>query len=165
MGNPLSIIDVSERTLAVVRGRVAMADIPGKVMPMMDKVWAFIRERGISGFGHNVWLYRATRTGEFDMEVGVQLPEPFEGAGEVVCTATPAGSAVHTFHCGGYHELPGVHSRALAWAAEQGRALSGVSWEVYGDWDDDPAKRRTDIYHLCAARCALRDGPVRPRHG
>ena len=31
-----------------------------------------------------------------------------------------------------------------------GPRLAGVSWEVYGDWDDDPAKRRTDIYHLCA---------------
>jgi hypothetical protein len=23
-----------------------------------------------------------------------------------------------------------------------------VSWEVYGDWEDDPAKLRTDIYFL-----------------
>jgi hypothetical protein len=23
-----------------------------------------------------------------------------------------------------------------------------VSWEVYGDWDDDPARRRTDLYKL-----------------
>ena len=26
--------------------------------------------------------------------------------------------------------------------------LARVNWEVYGDWDDDPAKRRTDIYFL-----------------
>jgi len=29
-----------------------------------------------------------------------------------------------------------------------GAAQPGVSWEVYGDWDDDPAKVRTDIYFL-----------------
>jgi len=23
-----------------------------------------------------------------------------------------------------------------------------VNWEIYGDWDDDPAKRRTDVYKL-----------------
>jgi hypothetical protein len=21
-------------------------------------------------------------------------------------------------------------------------------WEIYGDWDEDPAKLRTDIFHL-----------------
>ena len=26
--------------------------------------------------------------------------------------------------------------------------LAGVSWEVYGDWADDPGQRRTDIYFL-----------------
>jgi hypothetical protein len=25
---------------------------------------------------------------------------------------------------------------------------SGTNWEVYGDWDDDPARRRTDVYFL-----------------
>ena len=28
------------------------------------------------------------------------------------------------------------------------REPAGVNWEVYGDWDDDPAKRRTDVYFL-----------------
>jgi hypothetical protein len=26
-----------------------------------------------------------------------------------------------------------------------------VNWEVYGDWDDDPPKRRTDVYFLLEA--------------
>jgi hypothetical protein len=26
-----------------------------------------------------------------------------------------------------------------------------VNWEVYGDWDDDPARRRTDVYFLLEA--------------
>ena len=34
------------------------------------------------------------------------------------------------------------------WCSENGRRPAGVNWEVYGDWDDDPAKRRTDIYFL-----------------
>jgi hypothetical protein len=28
------------------------------------------------------------------------------------------------------------------------RRQAGVNWEVYGDWDNDPAKRRTDVYKL-----------------
>jgi Metal binding domain of Ada len=34
-----------------------------------------------------------------------------------------------------------------AWKAA-GRQRAGTSWEVYGDWEEDPAKRRTDVYFL-----------------
>ena len=34
------------------------------------------------------------------------------------------------------------------WLADHGRRPAGVSWEIYGDWEDDPAKRRTDVYFL-----------------
>jgi hypothetical protein len=26
------------------------------------------------------------------------------------------------------------------------RMVAGVHWEVYGDWSEDPAKLRTDVY-------------------
>jgi len=26
--------------------------------------------------------------------------------------------------------------------------VAGVTWEVYGDWHDDPAQVRTDVYFL-----------------
>lgn len=34
------------------------------------------------------------------------------------------------------------------WCARNGREPAGVNWEIYGDWEDDPAKRRTDVYFL-----------------
>ena len=43
----------------------------------------------------------------------------------------------------------GAASAALeAWCTSAGRGPAGVNWEVYGDWDDDPARRRTDVYFL-----------------
>ena len=36
------------------------------------------------------------------------------------------------------------------WCAASGRQQTGTSWEVYGDWADDPKQRRTDIYLLLA---------------
>jgi hypothetical protein len=40
-----------------------------------------------------------------------------------------------------------AYAAVEAWCATNGRK-SGATWEVYGDWDDDPTKRRTDIYFL-----------------
>jgi len=43
---------------------------------------------------------------------------------------------------------------------------AGVSWEVYGHWDDDPVKRRTGVYVLLepVKGCAVRI-PALQAHG
>jgi hypothetical protein len=38
--------------------------------------------------------------------------------------------------------------RCGAWCQETGHAIGMPYWEIYGDWDDDPAKLRTDIVYL-----------------
>ena len=150
MASQMTLVRVEAQTTAVIRARVRMSDIPGAIMPMVDRVWAFIRGAGLTGHGHNVWLYRSADQGEVDVEIGVQLAPPFDGEDDVVPSQTPAGLAAHTVHYGAYDRLPQVHATLLAWCAEQGHELTGLSWEVYGDWAEDPAKRRTDVYHLCA---------------
>lgn len=152
MAQPITIVDVQAETLAAVTGHVAMADIPAKIMPMMDKVWAFIRERGIEGFGHNVWLYRNVEGGEMDVEIGVQMPVPFTPEDDIVAVQTPAGQAAHAVHSGDYSQMGSTHSALMAWCAEQGKQLAGIGWEVYGDWHEDPAKLRTDVYQLISRR-------------
>ena len=36
----------------------------------------------------------------------------------------------------------------MAWADDGGHVFTGPSWEVYGDWDEDPAKLETEIFFL-----------------
>ena len=151
MTNPIDVAQVAAQPLAAVRGRVTLADIPAKMLPKMDAVWAFIRANGFKGTGHNVWVYRPRQDGAMDVQVGVQVAAPVVPAGDVVCSATPSGTAAHTFHYGEYDALPQVHQALGRWCAEHGHAPAGVNWEVYGDWDDDPAKRRTDVYWLLDA--------------
>ena len=150
MPNEMTLARVEAQTIAVVKARIKMTDVPAAIFPMMDTVWAFIRSRELTGHGHNVWLYRGTPPGDMDVEIGVQLEPPFDPEGDVVHSQTPAGMAARTCHYGEYDRLPQVHQGLVSWCMGQGHELAGVSWEIYGDWDDDPAKRRTDIYHLCA---------------
>ena len=35
-----------------------------------------------------------------------------------------------------------------AWRAAKNRVFAGKSWEIYGDWSDDPAKLETTIVYL-----------------
>ena len=152
MSPPIAVTSVAPQALAAVRGRVVPADIPAKILPMMDAVWAFLRANDIKETGHNVWLYRPRSDGTMDVEIGVQVPAPVAEEGEVVSLHTPGGLAAHTFHYGEYTELPGVYRAVFDWCAKHGHVPGGVNWEVYGDWHDDPAKRRTDVYCLLAPR-------------
>ena len=56
-----------------------------------------------------------------------------------------------TAHYGEYSHMAGAYAALEQWCQDNGRRPAGVNWEVYGDWDDDPAKRRTDIYFLLEA--------------
>ena len=44
--------------------------------------------------------------------------------------------------------LADAHSAIHEWAKESSRALAGTSWEIYGDWNDDPAKLETLVMYL-----------------
>jgi effector-binding domain-containing protein len=57
-----------------------------------------------------------------------------------------------TVHFGPYQRLGDAHAAIRQWCAEQGHALMGTCWEIYGHWEEiwnsDPSKIRTDVFHL-----------------
>src|SRR6202011_1731232 len=61
---------------AVVAAATTWTEFPSLWGPMLDKVWAFLREapQGVRKDGHNVMLYRDDIP---DVEVGVQVSGPF----------------------------------------------------------------------------------------
>lgn len=49
---------------------------------------------------------------------------------------------------GPYSDLP--HGALRQWCEDNGHKIARPSWELYGDWSDDPAELRTDLYYLLA---------------
>ena len=78
----------------------------------------------------------------------MQVATPFERTGRVVCAVIPGGTVATVVHRGPYQQLPEAHKAVRAWCAEQGYALAGPNWEIYGDWTDNPDELRTDVYYL-----------------
>ena len=62
----------------------------------------------------------------------------------------PAGQVARAVHTGPYERLKETHDAIHAWATAGGHKFAGWSWEVYGDWTDDPTKLETTIYYLLA---------------
>jgi effector-binding domain-containing protein len=150
MDHPIEVRTVREDLLAAARRQTTHLRVSSEIQRLLEAPWAFIRANpDLRRGGHNVALYREGPA-EISVEVGIQIVRPFAPTDDVVCSATPAGEVAATIHYGPYVALGAAHDAVRRWCDEQQRALAGVFWEIYGDWEDDPRKLRTDVLYLLA---------------
>jgi effector-binding domain-containing protein len=136
------------RGLAAVRVETTQQRLGADIISLLDLVWPALREQSVRT-GHNVVVYHpGGGDGTFTIEAGVEALTAFEDRGRVRHVSTPSGEVATTAHYGEYSEMGPAYAALEQWCRDHGRERAGVNWEVYGDWDDDPAKRRTDVYFL-----------------
>jgi effector-binding domain-containing protein len=85
-----------------------------------------------------------------NVEVGVEVAQAITAGGRIVASALPAGRAATTVHRGepSPEGLDAAHAAVLAWCEANGHARTGVRWEVYDHWRDDPSGFETAVYWL-----------------
>ncbi len=143
----VSITEVLQQRLAASRQRTTLKRISQEIGQLLKTVWDFLEKNPeLRTDGHNVAIYWDD-SGEETVEVGVQVVKQFQESDDVVNSAVPAGLVATTAHFGPYSDLRAAHKAVRAWCKQNGYALAGPSWEVYGDWNDDPAKLRTDVFY------------------
>jgi effector-binding domain-containing protein len=132
------------RPLAAIRATSSRAQLSKDIIRLLDQVWPVLREQGVPT-GHNVVIYHG---GPKMIDVGVEAFGEFAETRDLRHTATPSGEAVTTTHWGDYSKMQPAYAALERWWQENHRRPAGISWEVYGDWHDDPSEVRTDIYFL-----------------
>ena len=140
----VTLEQTAECPTAVVKASTTLREFPSLWRPLLDEVWAFLRATpGLWTNGHNVFLYRSESSGvELAVEVGVQVTAPFVAAGRVIPSKLPATEAATTL-AGSPADIGSAHQAVRDWCAAQGRALTGVSWEIYGE--PDPQTHNFDV--------------------
>jgi effector-binding domain-containing protein len=135
---------------AIIRSRVRREELSRFVPAACGEVWSFVRSAGLPRPGRHVALYLEAGL----VEVGAEVSEPFAGNDRIHCSQLPAGRVATTVHFGPYSRLGEAHAAIRAWCAERAHRCSGVSWEIYGHWEEswnsDPSKIRTDVFHSLA---------------
>ena len=134
---------------AVIRSRVPRAELSRFVPAACGEVWSFIRAAGLPRPGRHVAVYFDA---EGTVEVGAEVSASFEGNERIHCAQLPSGPVATAIHLGPYARLSETHTDIRQWCAEHGHHPTGVSWEVYGHWEEswntDPSMIRTDIFYL-----------------
>ena len=146
----ISVLRVAPRPIAAVRERMAVPEVPSRFRQSLDQVYAAARSGAIALDGQNIFVYHAGPSPIIEVEFGVGVQKSFTPLGRVAYSETPGGNVATTTHWGDYGALGAAHEAVVAWCKTERHTLAGISWEVYGPWEDDPAKRRPDIYQLLA---------------
>jgi effector-binding domain-containing protein len=136
---------VAAQLTGVVRLQASQSQLPTVVPKLCGEVWNFFRSSGLPRPGRHLALYLDC---VMNIEVGVEVSQPFTGNQRVVCSQTPAGLVATTTHFGPYSRLGDAHHAVQKWCSDHGYTLAGPSWEVYGHWTDDESQLRTDAFWL-----------------
>ena len=77
---------------------------------------------------------------------------PSRPRGRVVASALPAGRAATTVARGAPSPegIAAAHAAVVDWCDANGHARTGVRWEVYDHWRDDPDAFETAVFWLLA---------------
>jgi effector-binding domain-containing protein len=145
MATEVAVRTVTARPTAVVAAVTTWPEFPRLWRPLLDQVYACVRERHGTRQGCNVMLYLNDQP---HVEVGVELIAPCPLDPPVRASALPAGEVAVAVHRGPYGNLGETHGAVLAWCAANERRPAGPRWEIYGDWREDPADLETEVYYL-----------------
>ena len=155
MAHQIELANTEPVHTAVIRGQVQPRELSRFVPAACGEVWSFIRSASLPRPGRHVALYLDAQG---SVEVGAEVAKPFVGNDRVQCSQLPAGRAASTVHFGPYTRLSEAHGAIRRWCVEHGHRLTGISWEIYGHWDEswntDPSKIRTDVFYLLSDRSA-----------
>jgi hypothetical protein len=144
----VSLDTVLEQPIAAAKQRTSFSKISNEIGSLLALPWVFVSEHpALRNDCFNVAIYWDD-TGDGVIEVGVQVAGWFEATDDLVNSSTPSGTVARTAHYGPFWELGAAHEAVRTWCRENGHEIALPFWEIYGHWNDDPEKLRTDVVYL-----------------
>lgn len=139
----MSIVAAAATPTAVISETTTWERFPTLWGGLLDEVWAHVRGAGVQA-GRNVMLYL------YDVptvEVGVELVSAIAPSEPIVPSALPEGRAATTVARGAPSRegIAAAHAAVVGWCDANGHVRTGVRWEVYDHWRDDPDSFETTV--------------------
>jgi effector-binding domain-containing protein len=145
------VAEVAPRPIAVMRAETKWDELAPTIRRLFDEVWKAMRtEASPPGaprlshdtFGENVIVYLDRQP---TIEVGVLVEADFAPFDGLEPSTLPGGRIARGIHRGGYDRLGPTYDALHKWCADNGHIPTGVGWEHYGHWHEDPEQLETMI--------------------
>ena len=141
---PVERVALDAQPTAVVRGRVAVHELPEFLGVAFHGAMAAMSEQGLAPTGPPFARYRPDGDA-FDVVAGFPTTGVIVPAGRVQPDELPGGPAAQVLYRGAYGGLGEAYAAAERWLSEQGYAPTGEPWESYLD-GPDVAEPRTLVH-------------------
>ena len=140
---------VEAKPIVGIRTTTTMEKITEVMGPLFGEVHGHMQQSGREPAGMPFTIYHAMDGNTLDLECGMPVASPMDGAGRVKAGELPAGKVATVTHMGPYDELPQAWAALMEWMGAQGLQPAGAPWEVYvtdPGAEPDQSKWRTDIF-------------------
>ncbi len=141
--------EIGSQPIVGIRVTSKMTEL-GQIMgPLFGDVMAHIQQSGQHPAGMPFAIYHGMNDGEVDVECGIPVASPIDGAGRIEAGELPAGTVATVTHTGPYEGLGGTWASLTQWMSSQGLSPAAAPWEVYvtdPGAEPDSSKWRTEIY-------------------
>lgn len=150
-GGPIEIVDLAPRRFGAVRRRATLD--ASTDMATAAPVWPRILSKNVP-FGLPLLVFHDAAGPELFEEPGVEIDLGFELYADlddpiVTMSTSPGGRAVRLDHHGPHMDISRSHLAIRDYFAAHGLSPSGSVVEIH-HWNDEPARRVTEIYYLLA---------------
>lgn len=137
------IIDMAPMTGAAIEVYTRWPDLIATIRSTYDRLY---KPGALApGHGHNFILYSNETKEGATVLIGVLDREPGGADPDVKAVHVPGGRVITAPHWGDYGQMRQTYDVLHAEVAARGLRRIPISLEVYGDWNDDLSKVRTDL--------------------
>lgn len=119
------------RPTAVVRGRVAVQDLPAFMGRAFSAVAAALQAQGLAPGGEPFACYHGMPDPTVGVEAGFPIAGRFEAKDGVTPSELPGGLVAIATHVGPYQTIERTYNALNEWVAGQKLAPADVMWETY----------------------------------
>jgi effector-binding domain-containing protein len=147
-GREPELVGVDEAVTAVVRGVIPTGELAGFFDASFRKLGETVAAQQVAVISPAFGLFRESRPGTADLEVGFVTDRPIRAEGDVVAGSLPGGRVARLIHFGAFDQLGASWDRLRSWIGEQGLSPGPVTWESYltkPSPDMDPRDLRTEL--------------------
>ncbi len=138
----IEIIDAPLRiSLFGYHGSLDGESVPVVGKRLMDKMWREVQALSLKTKGINHWVYLPDSM----MFTGIELAEGTPAVGTLEPLEVSLERYLRFVHTGPYSELPQIWPKLVAEIKQRGETPAKPSLEIYGHWNEDPAKCETTI--------------------
>lgn len=139
-----SIVDLEPLFGAGIEAYSTWPDLTATIRSTFDRLY---KPGALApGHGHNFILYSDETKEGGTLLIGVLDRQPGRADPDVKAAHVPGGRVITATHWGDYAQMRTRYDVLHAEVKAKGLKRIWKSLEIYGDWSDDPAKVRTDLY-------------------